>query len=206
MKLLTYCASPPLVLFVKDYVSRLCTTLQKITSESQLTVLNLLPLIPFIGLLCLLLYDVYKSRHSDVSPSANEAFVNQGADISDENQSQELDPFRTGSWESRYYQYKKWHGPHVFSLEFDPATGKVNGDGRDGVGSFSIDGVYLGRTGRMALTKKYQQGTGDRSENFGHSVTIHLQWNASRTKFDGDWYVRTSSYNRTDRFELQFKA
>jgi len=115
-------------------------------------------------------------------------------------------PFHSGIWSSRYFQYTRWHGPYQFSLLFDPQSMKVTGSGSDDVGKFTIDGTYSTETSRIALTQKYQAGTGNLSENLGHQVTIQLTWNAQNNQFEGKWYVQTSEYHDEDKFELKFNG
>ena len=81
---------------------------------------------------------------------------------------------------------------------------KVTGSGSDDIGTFTIDGTYSVKTRRIGLTKKYQVGTGNPSENLGHQVTIQLTWNAQNNQFEGKWYVQTSKYHGEDKFELKF--
>ena len=111
--------------------------------------------------------------------------------------------FQSGMWISRYYQYKKWHGPHRLSLTFDPTEMKVNGTGRDDVGTFSITGIYSIKTQRLGLTKKYKLGTGSSTQNLGHNVTIQLYWNPSNKQFEGKWYVQTGKYHGENKFKLK---
>jgi len=112
--------------------------------------------------------------------------------------------FPSGYWNSRYYQYNSWHGPHIFTLSFDPQTLKVTGSGADDVGKFTIDGSYSVNTGRCALTKSYQWATGNQWENLGQQVTIQLTWNVGQDKFVGKWYVRTNKFSGENEFELEF--
>jgi hypothetical protein len=109
--------------------------------------------------------------------------------------------FPSGSWVSRYFQYKRWHGPHTFSLSFDHQKFKVAGCGTDDVGTFSIDGIYSLTTHRIDLTKKYQEKTGNPSENLGHTVAIQLEWNFKERQFDGEWHVQTKKYHGKDKFD-----
>lgn len=113
--------------------------------------------------------------------------------------------FRSGIWSSRYHQYQRWHGPHKFSLSFDSQSMKVTGTGSDDVGTFTINGDYSTETRRIGLTKKYQAGTGNRSENLGHGVSIQLAWNTQNNQFEGKWYVQTSKYHGEDKFELKLE-
>jgi len=112
--------------------------------------------------------------------------------------------FKSGYWNSRYFQYGKWHGPCGFSLIFDGHSMKVTGSGSYDVGEFTIDGIYSTEASRIGRTKKYQAGTGNRSENLGHQVTIELTWNAQNSQFEGKWYVQTSEYHGDGQFELKF--
>jgi hypothetical protein len=118
----------------------------------------------------------------------------------------DISAFQSGIWSSRYFQYGKWHGPYQFSLSFDPQSQKVTGSGSDDVGTFTIDGTYSMKTHRIGLTKTYQAGTGNRSENLGHQVTIQLTWNAQNNQFQGKWYVQTNKYHGEDKFELSFNG
>ena len=117
-----------------------------------------------------------------------------------------IDPFTTGIWSGRYFQYGHWHGPHKLSLSFKPQSMKVTGSGTDDVGSFTVDGVYSNETNRIGLTKNYQRGTGNPSENLGHQVTIQLTWNHVNNVFEGKWYVQTHKYHGENKFELTFKV
>jgi hypothetical protein len=118
----------------------------------------------------------------------------------------DVNAFQSGIWSSRYFQYNKWHGPYQFSLSFDPESMKVTGSGSDDVGTFIVNGTYSVKSRRMGLTKTYQAGTGNPSENLAHQVTIQLAWNAQNNEFEGKWYVQTSKYRGEDKFELKFSG
>ncbi|CAF4390988.1 unnamed protein product, partial [Rotaria sp. Silwood2] len=122
---------------------------------------------------------------------------------SNEISEQVFNQFKSGLWSSRYYQYNAWHGPHQLSLSFDPETSKVTGNGSDDVGNYNIEGIYSPTTHRMGLTKKYQYGTGDPSQNLGHYVTIQVTWNTRRRRFKGKWFVRTNKYTGENKFDLK---
>lgn len=117
----------------------------------------------------------------------------------------EIDCFKTGNWSSRYYQYKKWHGPHRLLLSFDRINSRVDGQGTDDVGTYSIQGTFCSKTNRVDLPKVYRQGTGDSMENFGHKITFQLTWNANHDQFEGKWLVQANKYHREDKFELKFE-
>lgn len=135
----------------------------------------------------------------------NITFVHSSKSTKSKYDSLESTIFRSGVWSSQYFQYGRWHGPNKFSLSFDPNSAKVTGAGSDDVGVFTIDGEYSTEIGRIGLTKNYQAGTGDRSENLGHQVIIQLTWNAQNNQFEGKWYVQTSKYHGEDKFELKFE-
>ncbi len=137
-------------------------------------------------------------------PQANVLFIKTETMKSCEQEKSDISIFKSGYWQSRYFQYRRWHGPCRFSLSFESGSMKVTGSGSDDVGTFTIDGIYSIETSRLALTKKYQAGTGNRSENLGHQVTIQLTWNAQNDQFEGKWYVQTSKYHGEDKFELKF--
>jgi hypothetical protein len=111
--------------------------------------------------------------------------------------------FQSGTWTSRYHQYRSWHGPHRLSLTFDVGEMKINGTGSDDVGTFKITGIYSTKTQRVGLTKTYRAGTGNPTQNLGHSVTIQLYWNPSNNQFEGKWYVQTKKYRGEGKFELK---
>ncbi len=134
----------------------------------------------------------------------NPTFVHLSISKQIKHESYDINAFRSGIWSSRYYQYGRWNGPHQFSLSFDPQSMKVTGSGSDNIGTFTIDGVYSVTTHRIGLTKIYQAGTGNPSENLGHQVIIQLTWNAQNHQFEGKWYVQTSKYRGEDKFELKF--
>ncbi|UJR12757.1 hypothetical protein I4U23_016931 [Adineta vaga] len=111
--------------------------------------------------------------------------------------------FQTGLWSSRYHQYNQWHGPHQLSLTFNSSTLAVDGQGTDDIGEYTVDGTYSYETNRLALTKVYKTGTGNPTENHGHTVTIQLDWNTEKNQFEGKWYIQTKKYRGEDKFELQ---
>ncbi|CAF2809570.1 unnamed protein product [Rotaria sp. Silwood2] len=119
-------------------------------------------------------------------------------------QTYEEDCFKNGDWQSRYYQYGQWHGPHRMSLIFDRAASQVTGKGYDHVGDFTVDGTFSVEKQHITLTKTYALGTGDAKENFGHTVTVELTWNSSHARFEGKWFVQTNHYRGEDKFELKF--
>jgi hypothetical protein len=134
----------------------------------------------------------------------NSTFVNLALSKSVRQEAYDMNLFQSGIWSSRYFQYKSWHGPSQFSILFDPQSTKVTGSGTDDVGTFTFDGTYSVKTLRIGLTKNYQLGTGNPSENLGHQVTIQLAWNAQNNQFEGKWYVQTKKYHGEDKFELKF--
>ncbi|CAF4295133.1 unnamed protein product, partial [Adineta steineri] len=69
---------------------------------------------------------------------------------------------------------------------------------------FTINGIYSHETSRLGLSKKYQLGTGNKTENLGHTVTIQLTWNKTSNQFEGKWYVQTNKYRGNDKFQLKF--
>ena len=131
---------------------------------------------------------------------SNVDFINQG---SKGTVPYEKDHFETGPWSSRYYQRGRWHGPHTLSLNFDRGMSTVQGQGTDDVGEYTVEGIFSTKNHRMALTKKYRAGTGDTSENFGHSVTLQLVWNPANEQFEGKWFIQTAKYRGEDKFQLK---
>jgi hypothetical protein len=131
-------------------------------------------------------------------------FVGNGSINNEEAQLMNAKLFQSGLWESQYYQYDKWHGPHQLQLSFDGIQSKVTGSGSDNIGTYSIDGVYSIPTGRIGLTKTYELGTGNPVENLGHTVTIQVEWNRYNNQFEGKWYVRTSKFMGSGEFKLQY--
>jgi hypothetical protein len=81
---------------------------------------------------------------------------------------------------------------------------KVTGSGSDDVGVFTIDGIYSTESNRIDLTKTYQLGTDNSSENLGNQVTIQLIWNCSDHQFKGKLSAQTSRYDDDTEFELEF--
>ena len=101
--------------------------------------------------------------------------------------------FRSGSYETYYFQYGTRHGPFPMKLGFYPqASYVIHGGGKDNIGTFVINGIYSPNTLRMGLTKKYQSGTGNPNENLGHEVTIQVEWNNELQEFKGQYYLATS--------------
>ncbi|CAF3381535.1 unnamed protein product, partial [Rotaria sp. Silwood2] len=111
--------------------------------------------------------------------------------------------FQSGSYDMRYYQYGKWHGPFLVQLEF--INRNVQGSGNDDVGSFDVTGHYSRSDYHMNLTKQYKLGTGNPRENLGHQVKIDLKWNEHAKHFDGQWIVKTANYSGQDKFELKLR-
>ncbi len=114
-----------------------------------------------------------------------------------------VNPFQSGVWLSRYFQYETWHGPYSFPLSFYSQSKKIKGSGSDDVGIFTIDGTFSTETNQMNLIKTYQIETGDRKQNLGHQVTIQLTWNAQSRQFEGKWHVRISTYEDKGEFQLK---
>lgn len=112
-------------------------------------------------------------------------------------------PFVDGLWFSRYYQFNTWHLPQQLSLSFNRYTNQVSGGGIDEIGSYTIDGIFSMNTFRMALTKLYQAGTGDPTQNLGHAVIVQLIWDSKHNLFRGKWYIHTNKYRGEDKFELK---
>ncbi|CAF4842277.1 unnamed protein product, partial [Rotaria sp. Silwood1] len=135
-------------------------------------------------------------------PEENTEFINQN---SRNNLNFGDNPFVDGVWSSRYYQYDKWHTSHQLLLSFNRYSYKVSGQGRDDIGSYTIDGIFCMRTLRMGLTKVYKAGTGDPIENLGHTVTIQLTWDSQHNRFRGKWYTQTNKYRGEGQFELNFE-
>ena len=105
-------------------------------------------------------------------------------------------PFVNGPFVGSYQQYNRSHPMKTFNLRFDGLR-TVTGSGSDTVGDYEINGVYSNNTSRMQLNKTYIRGTGDPSENLGHTVKIRLEWNAQKNEFNGPWYVKTYKYEGT---------
>lgn len=99
--------------------------------------------------------------------------------------------FVSGAFVSYYYQSNVVHGPFDVKLQFNAsANNLVYGKGSDDIGLYIIQGNYSPRTLRMSLTKTYQTGTGNPRLNFGHSVTIQVEWNDYDQQFEGEFYVK----------------
>ena len=113
--------------------------------------------------------------------------------------------FESGPWLSRYFQYTTWHGYHQQTLNFDTKTLTVTGSGKDDVGEFTIKGGYSIDLQRLALRKTYRLGTGNITQNLGHTVLIQVTWNPNQNQFVGKWYVRTHKYQGEGPFQLKHK-
>lgn len=157
------------------------------------------------GLVLLIFGISYYIKYRNGRPShSNAVFIASETTASSGQEKNDISIFKSGYWKSRYFQYGRWHDPCRFSLSFEGGSMKVTGSGSDDVGKFTIDGAYSMETSRLALTKRYQRGSGNLSENLGHHVTIQLTWNAQYSRFEGQWYVETSKYHGEDKFELKF--
>jgi hypothetical protein len=151
--------------------------------------------------ICILLF-YCRCRHR---PSqTNLTFVNKKNHKNNKHQLYDITIFKSGIWSSRYLQFGIWHGPNYFSLSFDSQLFKVTGTGSDNIGMFIIDGTYSIRSSRMALTKIYQLGIGNRSENLEHQIIIQLVWNDDTRQFEGKRYVQIKNFREENRFELKF--
>jgi hypothetical protein len=114
--------------------------------------------------------------------------------------------FQPGAFQSFYYQYNARHGPYNMTLAFYPEAGYiVHGGGSDNIGSFVITGIYSPRTLRMGLEKHYQLGTGDPTENLGHTVTIQVKWNHENQQFQGKYYLQTRRHRDENEFIIRFQ-
>jgi hypothetical protein len=134
----------------------------------------------------------------------NSIFVNTTTHTNNKQNLYDITLFKSGFWSSRYLQYGIWQGPHRFTLLFDPQTMTVTGSGSDNVGIFTIDGTFSITTARIGLTKIYQSGPNNRSENSRHQVIIQLTWNSTNRQFEGKWYMKTNRYRGENKFELKF--
>ncbi|CAF4251864.1 unnamed protein product, partial [Adineta steineri] len=90
-------------------------------------------------------------------------------------------------------------------LSFKSQSTKVSGSGAIDIGSFTIDDTYSNETHRIGLTKQYQIGTSDPSQNLDHQVIIQLTWNEKNNQFEGKWYVQTNKYHGEDKFQLKLR-
>ena len=122
-----------------------------------------------------------------------------------------------GNYVGVYWQYGRSHiipaqALRCTSTNDDGTVGVVEGHGFDDVGHFRVSGSYEGV--RLALTKQYIAGTGDRHENRGHSVSLRLTLcdvhevlpdqshffsrhgaPPGTVGFYGTWHVRTRGYS-----------
>ena len=101
--------------------------------------------------------------------------------------------FVSGDYSGSYEQYGKKYGMYRFKLSFDDSM--VSGSGCDCVGSYNVNGKYSEVTRMMTIYKTYILGTGDPSENLGHSVRVQLEWIRERGQFEGKWCVNVPNYS-----------
>ena len=120
-----------------------------------------------------------------------------------ESQVIDLKLFQSGPWTSEYSQHNKPHGPHYVDLLFDDQKFEVTGAGLDDVGMYTLHGFYSTQTRRMGLTKTYQLGTGNPTQNLGHTVLIQVEWSRTSNQFEGKWYVRTRKFKGSGEFKLR---
>ncbi|CAF0917710.1 unnamed protein product [Adineta steineri] len=113
--------------------------------------------------------------------------------------------FKSGFWETRYFQDDTWHGPHQLSLWFDHNHTTLTGLGMDDVGKFTFAGTYSNETRQIDVKKEYSEYLDNRSENLDYPTTIQLMWNPQTDQFEGKWSVQTDEYNGEDLFDLKFK-
>ena len=112
----------------------------------------------------------------------------------------------SGQWRGYYFQYGRQHSLFEFNLQFVPGhpLPTVRGFGADEVGEYTIrSGSFNLANGRVCFTKKYRAGTGDRHENFGHSVEYRGTFAGSLAAgLRGSWFVATSRYTGEGTFHL----
>ncbi|CAF4786346.1 unnamed protein product, partial [Rotaria socialis] len=148
------------------------------------------------GFVLLVVGIIYCKKSCTGQPSrSNVVFVQKNSQKNYELENYDSSIFKSGHWKSQYLQYGRWHGPHRCSLVFNGHSMSIKGSGSDDIGTFTLDGVYASQTQRIGLTKTYQRGTGNLSENLGHQVTIQLKWCPENNQFEGKWYVQTPKYH-----------
>ena len=177
-----------------ECTSESCVLGQKIIGACIVTVV--------IGIIIYYLQRLFRDCTHGLPSQANIVYILQRPA---RNRNLESDPFETGIWTFRCYQYGKLNGPFRLSIRFDHSAGTVSGHGNDNVGNFTIDGFFSSRTLRLGLLMKYQLGTGDRRENMGHTATVQLKWNSAENRYDGKWYVRVPNYRGEGKFELELQ-
>jgi len=82
-----------------------------------------------------------------------------------------------GNFVGCYWQDNQCHpiaAQELRCVPIDDRRGEASGHGFDAVGTFSLRGEYVGA--RLALTKLYVTGTGDPTENYGHTVELRLEY------------------------------
>ncbi|CAF1046991.1 unnamed protein product [Adineta steineri] len=159
-----------------------------------------------VGLLLLIVGVLWCRKRCKGRPfRTNSNFVNKGTSKNSHENIYNGYQFQSGIWSTHYHQYCRWHGLFRCSLSFNSQLMKVSGSGVDHIGSFTIDGTYSNETRRIGLTKQYEIGTGDPSENFGHQATIQLTWNEKNNQFEGKWYVQTKKYHDEGKFQLKLR-
>jgi hypothetical protein len=118
----------------------------------------------------------------------------------------EITDEQTEEFSGSYEQHGSSHEMPAFTLVFFPdiagvGLNKVEASGEDGVGTYNIIGAYSMSSGRLALSKTYIPGTGG-SSNSGHTVKIRLIWNAEKQGFEGDFMVKTETYEGYGRWDI----
>ena len=109
--------------------------------------------------------------------------------------------FLDGYYRGGYLQYGTLYIIPRFKLTF--ADDKVAGYGTDNVGDYNMAGTYSRESERMALCQTYIEGTGDPTQNLGHSSEIRLEWDPSTKRFAGKWYVETRLFAGTGSIYIQ---
>ena len=94
-----------------------------------------------------------------------------------------------------------------FSLRFLPGdTGsryKIKGRGIDLVGGYKLKGTHNHENGRMTVDKKYIAGTGNPTENLGHTVKLRLAWDRETQEFIGTYHVSTSRWTGSGEWVIK---
>ena len=100
---------------------------------------------------------------------------------------QETDPrFPSGPWCGHWLQ-DGISGRMKLDLEFN--DGRLQGEGSDPIGPFSMTGWYCVKTGIVTICKHYRYGGDVYYDGNTDPDGIEGRWHIRRTKQDGDWRI-----------------
>ena len=129
---------------------------------------------------------------------SDEQWIERGVSLHDES------VFVDGKYRGYFVQNGLKTDFHDIFLHFNKRLGEVMlYDERrpsDAIGSYSVTGKFKEGKSGLTLQKHYISGTGNPSQNLGHTVKTRLRYNRKTKEFWGIWIVNTFAYQGTGKF------